>query len=103
MNCLMESFASVHVYTIELGGSPPDWHLEFAAALVANQQPEGCWLEDNWGDDILCTAWALLVHKRVVPPLLVDVKVVWPTAPAMARATPFPSRTAWNGSSWTAR
>ncbi|HOY57852.1 MAG TPA: hypothetical protein PK640_06915 [Verrucomicrobiota bacterium] len=76
MNCLMKSCASLDIHTIEVGGSPLDWHLEFAAVLVANQQPEGCWLEDNWGDDILCTAWALLVHKRVAPPLLVDVKAV---------------------------
>jgi hypothetical protein len=60
----------------EFGDPPIDWQADFEAVLPAQQNPGGSWPSCNWGDEILCTTWALLTLQKVAPPAQADVKIV---------------------------
>jgi hypothetical protein len=52
---------------------------DFASVLVEQQNGDGSWPWCDWGDDILCTTWALLTLEKVTPPppvidVFVDIK-----------------------------
>ncbi len=52
-----------------------DWFAEFVDVLVAQQNGDGSWSWCNWGNDVACTAWALLTLEKAVPSLAVAVSV----------------------------
>jgi hypothetical protein len=56
-----------------------EWQPLYDAWLITNQNPAGFWGPGPWGNEILCTEWALLVLQKVVPPppvisVYVDIK-----------------------------
>lgn len=56
-----------------------EWQPLYDEWLIANQDPAGYWGPGPWGDEILCTEWALLILQKVVPPppvisVYVDIK-----------------------------
>jgi hypothetical protein len=64
---------------------PIDWQADFETELVAEQIPypsdpdnKGYWSGCSWGDDILCTIWALLTLQKAAPvreiPVPADIK-----------------------------
>lgn len=73
--CLMKGLESFIIQAIVVGGSNIDWFDEMSTAIVETQQPDGSWLWDEWGDELLATEWALLTLERVVPPIPVPVDV----------------------------
>ena len=79
MYCMMKGFQSLDIDTITVGGSPIDWFDEFATAILDTQiLPDGYWPWDDWGDEMLTTAWALLTLEKVSPPPPVNVVVEVP-------------------------
>ena len=65
--CLMKGLESFNIQTIEVGGSDIDWFDEMSTLVINDQQGDGSWDWDYWGDPILATEWALLTLERVVP------------------------------------
>jgi hypothetical protein len=76
MYCLMKGLASSGVDLIDTDGDPAleDWFnqdpptvpaQDFASHIVATQNADGSWTDDNWGDIPLGTAWALLTLEKV--------------------------------------
>jgi hypothetical protein len=89
MYCLMKGLEYCSIDLIDTDGDgehDDDWFnqeppaspaQDFASVLVAQQNDDGSWPGCNWGDDILCTTWALLVLEKVAPPppwVPVDIK-----------------------------
>jgi hypothetical protein len=77
----MKGFTSLGIR--EICDPPIDWQADFEEELVAeqipdNQEPDlkGYWDGCNWGDQNLCTIWALLTLQKVAPsfPVPVDIK-----------------------------
>ena len=75
MFCVMKGFTRMGIDEITVGGSPVDWFDEFSTIIVGNQNPDGSWPWDNWGDEVLSTAWALLTLEKVAPPAEIEVTV----------------------------
>ncbi len=46
---------------------PADPPQDFASTLVAQQNDDGSWPNCHWGNNILCTAWALLTLEKIAP------------------------------------
>jgi hypothetical protein len=79
MYCLMKGFEYCGIELIDTDGDgdrdddwfnqepPADPPEDFATVLVEQQQ-DGHWDECIWGDDVLCTVWALLTLEKVAPP-----------------------------------
>jgi hypothetical protein len=71
MYTLMKGFEYSGIDHIDLDGDNDpewDWYAEFATVIVGQQHGDGAWRDCYWGDDILCTAWALLTLEKVAPP-----------------------------------
>lgn len=63
----MKGLESYQLTAIPVGGNPNfDWFDSLATMIVANQNPDGSWTGDNWGDNVLTTSWALLTLERTV-------------------------------------
>lgn len=58
----------LEVYNIEkLDGM--DWFDDMSTEIVNEQNADGSWPTCEWGNNILCTSWALLtIEKAVEPP-----------------------------------
>jgi len=80
MYCLMKGLEYSGVDLIDTDGVPglELWHnqdppavpaQDLASVLVAQQNPDGSWDGTDWGDTMLCTAWALLTLEKIVPNL----------------------------------
>ena len=67
MYSLMKGFVAQGIETIDVGG-PVDWFDEIADHILANQNPDGSWPSDYWGDQLLATEWALLTLEKIAPP-----------------------------------
>ena len=70
-------FARVPLIDLDNDGTREhDWFMELATVLVSQQNDDGSWPWCDWGDPILCTAWALLSLEPFVPPspTLIDIK-----------------------------
>ncbi|OGN96834.1 MAG: hypothetical protein A2Z71_09000 [Chloroflexi bacterium RBG_13_50_21] len=53
-----------------------DWFAEFVDVLVSQQNLDGSWPGwCYWGNDVACTAWALLTLEKSVPPLEIPVSI----------------------------
>lgn len=83
MYTLMKGFeySGIELIDLDSDGTPEhDWFDEFSTVLVGQQNGDGSWPGwCNWGDDILCTTWALLTLEKVSPPppvieVYVDIK-----------------------------
>jgi hypothetical protein len=76
----MKGLTSFGLYE-EFGDPPISWQAEFEEELLAEQviiaeEPEkGYWPWCRWGDDVLCTTWALLTLQKVAPPPAVPVDI----------------------------
>jgi hypothetical protein len=71
MYTLMKGFEYSGIDTIYLDDENPewDWFAEFAGVLIDQQDDfDDAWRGCDWGDDILCTVWALLTLEKVAPP-----------------------------------
>lgn len=70
-------FARIPLIDLDGDGTPEhDWFAETATVIVNQQNPDGSWPWCYWGDDVLCTTWALLALEPFVPPspAPIDVK-----------------------------
>ena len=63
MYCTMKGLESLQIDEID----GIDWFEDFSTEIVNTQNPDGSWPEDNWGDEMLSTVWALLTLEKVVP------------------------------------
>jgi hypothetical protein len=62
-------FSRVHLLDLDGDGTPEhDWFGELAGVTVSQQNADGSWPWCYWGDQILCTTWALLTLEPFVPP-----------------------------------
>jgi hypothetical protein len=79
MYCVMKGLKYSKIEQIDTDGDGDDdyWFnqeppaspaQDFASVLVAQQDDGGSWSGCGWGEDILCTTWALLTLEQVVPP-----------------------------------
>ncbi len=86
MYCLMKGLQYSGVDEIDTDGVPglEDWFnqkptaspsQDFASVLVAQQNEDGFWRATDWGDPILCTAWALLTLEKVTVVHHIEVPV----------------------------
>ena len=64
MYCVMKGMTYAGIETI----GDIDWYDDFATAIVVNQQTDGSWPWDQWGDQMLATEWALLALEAISPP-----------------------------------
>lgn len=64
MYTTMKGFVSLDIHTT----CGHDWQADFEDAIVAQQNPNGSWSGCEWGDPVLCTAWALLTLQKAAPP-----------------------------------
>jgi hypothetical protein len=62
----MKGFTSLGIH--EFGDPAIDWQTDFETVLLDEQQVDGSWPWCDWGDPLLCTAWALLTLQKVAPP-----------------------------------
>lgn len=69
----MKGLTSLGIH--EFGDPPIDWQADFETELLAEQLPDGSWDGCVWGDQILCTTWALLTLQKVAPPPAVPVDI----------------------------
>jgi hypothetical protein len=70
-------FARISLIDLNGDGAPEhDWFMELATVVVDQQNGDGSWPFCNWGDQTLCTAWALLALEPFVPPspTSIDIK-----------------------------
>jgi hypothetical protein len=91
MYTLMKGFEYSNIDMIDTDGDgdrDDDWffqdppatpYQDFAHVLVDQQEDDGSWTGCAWGDDVLCTVWALLTLEKIAPPppvieVPVDVK-----------------------------
>jgi hypothetical protein len=77
----MKGLTSFGLYH-EFGDPPIFWQADFEETLLAEQFTEdpddpayGSWPWCDWGDDVLCTTWALLTLQKVAPPPAVPVDI----------------------------
>jgi hypothetical protein len=70
----MKGFTSLGIE--EFGDPAINWAEDFETELLAEQHPDGSWPDCYWGDDLLCTTWALFTLQRVapIPAVPVDIK-----------------------------
>lgn len=66
-------YAGIDLLDMDNSGTPEfDWWLNFTDVIVAQEIPsvagQGYWNNCNWGDQYLCTAWALLTLEKTAPP-----------------------------------
>jgi hypothetical protein len=62
-------FARIPLIDLDGDGTPEhDWFEEIATVIVDQQNENGSWNWCNWGDQTLCTTWALLALEPFVPP-----------------------------------
>ena len=92
MYCLMKGLESSGIDYIDtdVSGDDEDWFnqdppasppWDFASYIVATQNADGSWTDDNWGDTVLGTAWALLTLEKVTVVHKIDVALdVKPTS-----------------------
>ncbi len=81
--CVMKGLEAFSIDTIVVGGMDVDWFDEMSTVLVEQQNPDGSWDFDYWGDELLGTEWALLALQKVTRvfeiPVFVDIKPAsWP-------------------------
>lgn len=69
----MKGFTSLGIH--EFGDPPIDWQTDFETVLLAQQNGDGFWSGCIWGDETLCTTWALLTLQKVAPPPAVPVDI----------------------------
>jgi hypothetical protein len=68
----MKGLTSFGLYD-EFGEEPIYWQADFEEALLADQVTDpddpmyGSWPWCDWGDDVLCTTWALLTLQKAAP------------------------------------
>jgi hypothetical protein len=80
MFTMMKGLESLGIELLDLDGVEPldEWFPIVAQHLIDTQNADGSWPHDNWGDQILSTAWALLTLEKAVPmfdiPVPVDIK-----------------------------
>ena len=70
MFSLMKGFEFSNIDFIDLDGdsvAEHDWFAEFADVLVAQQYAGGYWSGCPWGNQVLCTTWALLTLEKISP------------------------------------
>lgn len=71
MYCAMKGFEVLGVKNITVNRSgidvEVDWYDEFANVLLAQQNADGSWGSDYWGDNLLGTEWALLTLEKAAP------------------------------------
>ena len=65
--CLMKGLEAFDIRELDTGSGLFDWFDEMSTLMIDDQQADGSWTWDYWGDPILSTAWALLTLERVVP------------------------------------
>jgi hypothetical protein len=70
----MKGFTSFGLFH-EFGNPPIAWQTDFETVLLDQQQEDGAWRLCNWGDDFLCTTWALLTLQKVAPPPSVPIDI----------------------------
>lgn len=69
-------FSRINLIDLDGDGTPEhDWFQELATVVVNQQNPDGSWPSCYWGDQILCTAWALLSIEPFVPPSPVPLDI----------------------------
>ncbi len=62
-------FARIPLLDLDGNGAPEhDWFMEIATVIVDQQNNDGSWSGCYWGNQILCTTWALLAIEPFVPP-----------------------------------
>jgi hypothetical protein len=70
-------FNNIHLLDLDGNGIPEhDWFMDFIPAILGQQYPDGSWPWCDWGNQITCTAWALLALEPFVPPspFAIDIK-----------------------------
>jgi hypothetical protein len=75
MYTMMKGFESWGIETINVEGAEVDWYEEMSTFIVDNQNADGSWPSDNWGDTILATEWALLALERTVEIPVIQIEV----------------------------
>ncbi len=86
MYCLMKGLEYSGVDEIDTDGVPglEDWFnqeppaapaQDFASYIVATQNGDGSWTDNQWGDTVLGTAWALLTLQKVTVVHHIEVPV----------------------------
>ncbi|MHC4356854.1 MAG: hypothetical protein ACYS0H_29495, partial [Planctomycetota bacterium] len=94
MYCLMKGLESsgIDYLDTDVSGDDEDWFnqdppdspaWDFASVIVATQEADGSWIDNNWGwgDKVLGTAWALLTLEKVTVVHKIDVALdVKPTS-----------------------
>jgi len=80
---IQDGFEALGIDTIMVGAVEVDWFDEMSTVLVDQQNPDGSWDYDVWGDELLGTEWALLMLQKVtiIPSIsvYVDIKPAsWP-------------------------
>jgi hypothetical protein len=63
--CIMKGFDGMGIDKISVLGNNVDWFDEVSTAII-NNQVDGHWPSDYWGDQILSTEWALLTLERTI-------------------------------------
>lgn len=70
-------YSNMHLIDLDADGNrDDDWFNQepplaepedFASVLVGEQNPDGSWPVCSWGNDVLCTTWALLTLEKIAP------------------------------------
>jgi len=64
--CLMKGLESFDIRELDTSSGPFDWFDEMSTLVIGDQQADGSWAWDPWGDQLLATEWALLTLQRVL-------------------------------------
>ena len=72
MYSVMKGLVAQGIETLDVDG-PVDWFDEIADHILANQNTDGSWPSDLWGDSLLTTEWALLTLEKIAPPPSIPV------------------------------
>jgi len=67
MYTTMKGFEALGIETIIVDSAEVDYFDEMSSVLLQQQNPDGSWDHDYWGDEILGTEWTLLTLQKTVP------------------------------------
>lgn len=66
----------IDLLDLDNDGTPEhDWFAEYVTVLTAQQNPDGSWPGCYWGNDLVCTTWALMTLEKFVPTPRLEVAV----------------------------
>jgi hypothetical protein len=67
MYATMRGLESLGIETLVVDSNPVNWFADMYNVLLVQQNSDGSWGQDYWGDQILGTEWAILTLQRAVP------------------------------------